>query len=158
MSGRQWTITPIAGGITAPAGFRASGVSCGIKPSGRRDLALLVADQAAAAAALFTTNQAQAAPLLVCREHLAISGGLAQVIVTNSGCANACTGPQGMADAREMAELAADGVGCAPSHALVASTGVIGVNLKMAAVRRGITDGAGLRCRQTGTLTPRKPS
>jgi glutamate N-acetyltransferase/amino-acid N-acetyltransferase len=60
------------------------------------------------------------------------------VIVTNSGCANACTGPQGMADAREMALLAADGIGCPPSHALVASTGVIGVNLKMDALRSGI--------------------
>ena len=117
MSGHQRTITPIAGGITAPAGFRASGVACGIKPSGRRDLALLVADQPASAAALFTTNQAQAAPLLVCREHLAASGGVARVIVTNSGCANACTGPQGLQDAREMAELAAEGVGCPASLA-----------------------------------------
>jgi glutamate N-acetyltransferase / amino-acid N-acetyltransferase len=141
VAGGQWTITPIDGGITAPAGFRASGVACGIKPSGRRDLALLVADQPASAAALFTTNQAQAAPLLVCREHLAASGGRARVIVTNSGCANACTGPQGLQDAREMAELVAEGVGCAVSHALVASTGVIGVNLNMAAVRRGVDEG-----------------
>ncbi len=141
MAGGQWTITPIDGGITAPAGFRASGVACGIKPSGRRDLALLVADQPASAAALFTTNQAQAAPLLVCREHLAASGGRARVIVTNSGCANACTGPQGLQDAREMAELVAEGVGCAVSQALVASTGVIGVNLNMAAVRRGVDEG-----------------
>ena len=105
-----------------------------------RFLALLVADQAASAAALFTTNQAQAAPLLVCREHLAISGGLARLIVTNSGCANACTVRQGLEDAREMAELAAEGVGVAPSQALVASTGVIGVNLNMTAVRRGVNE------------------
>ena len=76
--------------------------------------------------------------MLVSSEHLAWSEGIAQIIVTNSGCANACTGPQGMADAREMAVMAANGSGCAPSHALVASTGVIGVNLKMDAMRTGI--------------------
>jgi glutamate N-acetyltransferase/amino-acid N-acetyltransferase len=136
----QLTITPISGGITAPAGFRAAGVACGIKSSGRRDLALIVTDQAASAAALFTTNKAQAAPVLVSREHLAANGGQARVIVTNSGCANACTGPQGLQDAREMAQLAAEGVGCSPSQALVASTGVIGVNLNMTAVRRGVDE------------------
>ena len=71
-------------------------------------------------------------------EHLATSGGRARALVTNSGCANACTGPQGMADAREMAALTADAVGCALEEALVASTGVIGVNLKMDALRAGI--------------------
>jgi glutamate N-acetyltransferase/amino-acid N-acetyltransferase len=90
------------------------------------------------AAGIFTTNQAKAAPVLVSQEHLAWSEGVAQVIVTNSGCANACTGPQGMADAREMAVLTANRIGCAPSHALVASTGVIGVNLNMEALRAGI--------------------
>jgi glutamate N-acetyltransferase/amino-acid N-acetyltransferase len=132
------TLTSIAGGITAPAGFRASGIACGIKASGRPDLAVLATSRPASAAGLFTTNRAKAAPLIVCEQHLAWSEGRAQVIVTNSGCANACTGPQGMADAREMALLAADGIGCPPSHALVASTGVIGVNLKMDALRSGI--------------------
>ena len=95
-------IRPIPGGVTAPAGFRAAGVSCGIK---RRtadavaplDLALLAADAPVPAAALFTTNKAVAAPVIVSREHLARSGGLAAVIVTNSGCANACTGQAGLA-------------------------------------------------------------
>jgi glutamate N-acetyltransferase/amino-acid N-acetyltransferase len=77
----------------------------------------------------------------VCEQHLASSEGKGQVIVTNSGCANACTGPQGLADAREMALLAASSIGCVPSHALVASTGVIGVNLKMEALRSGIPNG-----------------
>ena len=131
-------ITPIAGGITAPNAFRASGIACGIKANGRRDLAIVAAPQPVAAAAIFTTNQAKAAPIVVSQEHLAWSEGLAQVIVTNSGCANACTGPQGMADAREMAVLAANRMSCAPSQALVASTGVIGVNLRMDALRRGI--------------------
>jgi glutamate N-acetyltransferase/amino-acid N-acetyltransferase len=130
--------TPIDGGITAPLGFRAAGLACGIKRTGKPDLAIVAADRAVPAAAIFTTNQAKAAPILVSQEHLAWSDGHAQVIVTNSGCANACTGSQGMSDAREMAVLASSRVGCAPSHALVASTGVIGVNLNMDAVRNGI--------------------
>jgi glutamate N-acetyltransferase / amino-acid N-acetyltransferase len=136
-SGRM-AIAPIEGGITAPGGFRASGIACGIKASGRRDLAVIATPQPVAAAGLFTTNQAKAAPVIVSQEHLAWSEGRARVIVTNSGCANACTGAQGLADAREMAVLAANRIGCAPSQALVASTGVIGVNLNMPAVRAGI--------------------
>lgn len=131
-------IRAVEGGVTAPGGFTAAGVACGIKSNGRPDLSLIVADGPASAAAVFTTNRAKAAPVLVCREYLEKSGGLAQVIVTNSGCANACTGDQGIADAREMAALASAAVGCAPVQALVASTGVIGVNLNMEAVRRGI--------------------
>ena len=132
------TATPIDGGITAPLGFRAAGLACGIKSNGKPDMAVIAAERAVPAAGIFTTNQAKAAPILVSQEHLTWSEGLAQVIVTNSGCANACTGPQGLSDAREMAVLAANRVGCGPSHALVASTGVIGVNLKMDAVRNGI--------------------
>jgi glutamate N-acetyltransferase/amino-acid N-acetyltransferase len=131
-------INVIEGGVTAPGGFRASGIACGIKASGKPDLALIAADEPVSAAAIFTTNQAKAAPVLVSHEHLVWSDGLAQVIVTNSGCANACTGPRGMSDAREMAVLAANKAGCAPAQALVASTGVIGVNLKMEAIRAGV--------------------
>ncbi len=132
------SMTVIPGGVTAPAGFRAAGLHCGIKASGKKDLALLVSDTPATAAAVFTTNMAQAAPVLVSQEHLAASGGRARAVVTNSGCANACTGPQGLADAREMTVLAARGIGCDPRDVLVASTGVIGVNLKMPALRTGI--------------------
>ncbi len=128
----------IAGGVTAPEGFRASGVHCGIKASGKPDLSLLVSDLPCTAAGLFTLNLAKAAPVLVSQEHLSRSGGHAQAIVTNSGCANACTGPQGLADAQEMTALAAASVGCPVDHALVASTGVIGVNLQMDAVRSGV--------------------
>ncbi len=131
-------ITPIGGGITAPEGIRASGLACGIKTNGRHDLAVIATSHPVSAAGIFTTNQAKAAPVLVSQEHLAWSEGVARIIVTNSGCANACTGPQGMADAREMAVMAANRVGCAPSHALVASTGVIGVSLNMDALRTGI--------------------
>lgn len=131
-------ITAIGGGITAAEGFRASGISCGIKPGGREDLALVVADRVIAAAGLFTTNRAAAPPVSLSRQHLTQSGGRAQAIVTNSGCANACTGPQGWADAEEMAALAAGALGCALHHVLVASTGVIGVKLRMEALRAGI--------------------
>jgi glutamate N-acetyltransferase / amino-acid N-acetyltransferase len=136
--GERARITAIDGGVTAPAGFRAAGLACGIKASGRPDLAVIAADRPVPAAGIFTTNQAQAAPVVVSREHLAWSDGLAQLIVTNSGCANACTGPQGLADAREMAVMASRRIGCAPAQALVASTGVIGVTLPMDALRAGI--------------------
>ncbi len=132
------TITPTEGGVTAPQGFRAAGLHCGIKANGKHDLALLVSDVPAAAAGLFTTNLAQAAPVIVSKEQLAASGGRARAIVTNSGCANACTGPQGLLDAREMAALAAAAIPVGATDVLVASTGVIGVNLKMAALRAGI--------------------
>ena len=95
-------------GVTAPAGFRAAGVSCGIKPKGL-DLAMLAADTAASVAAVFTTNLAQAAPIAVSKEHLRSDGGRASAVVVNSGCANACTGDEGMAHARAMAD--ACGVG-----------------------------------------------
>src|SRR5690348_18600 len=94
----------ITAGITAPRGFRAAGISAGIKPagggSGARaplDVALLVSDVPAQAAAVFTTNRAQAAPITVSRDHLSRSGGVARAIVVNSGCANACTGDDGLA-------------------------------------------------------------
>ena len=132
------SVQPIAGGVTAPAGYRASGLHCGIKASGKPDLCLIVSDPPAAAAGLFTINLAKAAPVYLCQDHLAKSGGRAAAIVTNSGCANACTGPQGAADAREMARLTAAAVGCAEEQVLVASTGVIGVNLKMDSIRAGI--------------------
>lgn len=133
-----YTISELDGGVTAPRGFRAAGLHCGIKANGRHDLALVVSDTPASAAAVFTTNQAQAAPVLVSKAHLAASHGRARAVVSNSGCANACTGPQGMADATEMATLTATALGVAPHEVLVASTGVIGVNLKMPALRGGI--------------------
>jgi len=136
------TMNGIEGGVTAPRGFRAAGLHCGIKANGKHDLALVVTDPPASAAAVFTTNQAQAAPVLVSKAHLAASAGQARAIVSNSGCANACTGPQGLADAQEMTRLTAAAVGCAPDHVLVASTGVIGVNLKMPALRTGIPNAA----------------
>jgi glutamate N-acetyltransferase / amino-acid N-acetyltransferase len=131
-------ITTIMGGVTAPAGFAASGLGCGIKSGGRPDLALLAAERPVSAAAIFTLNQAVAAPVVLSRAQLLDSGGLAQAIITNSGCANACTGPQGDVDAQEMVTRTAAALGCASVHVLVASTGVIGVQLPMEALRAGI--------------------
>jgi glutamate N-acetyltransferase/amino-acid N-acetyltransferase len=133
-------IRSIQGSVAAPLGFRASGVACGIKKSGALDLALITADGIASAAAVFTTNRAQAAPVLVSLDHLSKNGGHARAIVVNSGCANACTGTDGLAHARAMADLTARAIGSSAVHVLVASTGVIGVKLEMNRVEAGILD------------------
>ena len=135
-------IERIIGGITAPAGFEAAGVACGIKPTGL-DLALIVSTPQARAAGIFTTNLAVAAPVVVTREHLRQSHGTASSIVVNSGCANACTGDQGLAVARAMATDTALAVGCSAERVLVSSTGVIGVQLDGEKLRQGITQAAG---------------
>src|SRR6267143_3264270 len=132
------TSTILQGGVTTPRGFRAAGISAGIKASGGLDLALLVSDAPARAAAVFTTNLAVAAPVIVSREHLARSGGTARAIIVNSGCANACTGDEGLQVARDMAAETARLVGCPVQEVLVASTGVIGVALPIDKVRRGL--------------------
>jgi glutamate N-acetyltransferase/amino-acid N-acetyltransferase len=126
--------------ITAPRGFRAAAVAAGIKPD-RLDLALIAADRPCAAAGVFTTNRAAAAPVQVSREHLA--AGRARAIVVNAGCANAATGVSGLSDAREMAASAGRALGVAAQEVLVASTGVIGVALPMDKVRAGIAAAAG---------------
>lgn len=134
-------ITRADGGITAPEGYRAAGVACGLKPSGL-DVALVVADDVANAAGLFTTNLAVAAPVVVSREQLARSGGHARAIAVNSKCANACTGADGMQAARAMAAATAAAVGCDPAHVLIASTGVIGMRLDTTKVSAGIAEAA----------------
>jgi glutamate N-acetyltransferase/amino-acid N-acetyltransferase len=136
----DWQIETIEGAVTAPRGFRAAGVSCGIKASGL-DFALIVPEGTASAAGLFTTNRAVAAPVVLSRTHLTRSGGLARAIVVNSGCANACTGPDGLEVARETAELVARGVGCPAEQVLVASTGVIGVSLDIQKIATGVEAG-----------------
>jgi len=126
-------------------------VACGIKANGKPDLSLVVSETLASAAAVFTTNVAQAAPILVSRDHLQRSDGRAAVVVTNSGCANACTGEHGLRDAREMTRLTAAAVGCAIEAVLVASTGVIGVKLPMPRVASGIRLAAGALSPDGGT-------
>ena len=127
-----------AGGITSPRGFRAAGISAGIKAHGGPDLAVIVSDSPCTAAAVFTLNKAQAAPVIVSKEHLARSGGVARAIVVNSGCANACTGDEGLHAAREMTLATARLLGCPAEQVLVASTGVIGVSLPIAGIREAL--------------------
>ncbi|MBI3975792.1 MAG: bifunctional glutamate N-acetyltransferase/amino-acid acetyltransferase ArgJ [Armatimonadetes bacterium] len=124
-----------AGSVTTPGGVRAAGGHCGIKAA-RPDLALVVTEAPAPAAACFTTNRVQAAPVQVSRGQ--IRSGRAQAVVINSGNANACTGEAGLRDAWEMVDLTARAVGVSRDLVLVASTGVIGVPLPMEALRRGI--------------------
>jgi glutamate N-acetyltransferase/amino-acid N-acetyltransferase len=131
------TLEMLSGGVTMPQAFRAAGVSAGIKAKGL-DLALVVSDRPATAAAVFTVNRAQAAPVVVSRDHLSRSGAVARAIVVNSGCANACTGADGVRVAREMAAETARLLGCPIEQVLVASTGVIGVNLNIDKIHRGL--------------------
>src|SRR5438270_7634734 len=118
-------------------GYRYAGLHCGIRPDkDRSDLALVVSDIPTAAAGVFTQNRVRAAPVRVCQERLPSAS--ARGVVICSGNANACTGPQGLADARRMAAVAAESIGCRVEDVLVASTGVIGRHLPMAAVEDGI--------------------
>jgi len=126
----------IIGGITAPKGFHAAGVKAGIKKSGKEDLALIYSTVPASSAAVFTTNAMAAAPVIVSRQ--AAAKGSARAVVVNSGCANACTGEQGLLDARAMAHITASALGISDDEVLVASTGVIGVNMPMGKVADGI--------------------
>jgi glutamate N-acetyltransferase/amino-acid N-acetyltransferase len=131
-------LNAVMGGVTTPLGYRAFGASAGIKANGNLDLALLVSDAPATAAAVFTVNKAQAAPVLVSREHLSASGGVARAIIANSGCANACTGDDGMRAARAMAEETARLLNCQAIEVLVASTGVIGVGLPIERILKAL--------------------
>jgi glutamate N-acetyltransferase / amino-acid N-acetyltransferase len=121
-----------------PKGFRFVGVHSGLRASepGRLDLALVVSETPAAAAGVFTQNRVAAAPVLLCRERLPRAD--ARGFVVCSGNANACTGEQGLADARRMTELAARHLGCSREQFLVASTGVIGRPLPMGVLENGI--------------------
>lgn len=132
--------TYVEGGVLAPRGFLGAAVSAGIKRSGKRDLALIVAEERCPAAAVFTRNAMAAAPVIVSREN--VSDGHARAVVVNAGNANACTGEQGIADAREMAAAVAAALGCDAADVLVASTGVIGVPLPMDLVTGGIAEAA----------------
>jgi len=117
------------GGVTAPLGFRAGVAECGIKRSGRPDLAVIVSDIPASCAGMFTTNRIKAAPVLVSKEH--VRSGTARAIIANSGNANACTGEKGIEDAVAMAGETARLLKCSPHDILVASTGVIGRHMPM---------------------------
>ena len=124
------------GSILSPKGFQADGIEAGIK-KGNKDLGLIVSEVPATAAAVYTTNQFQAAPLKVTQESIS-HDGLIQAVIVNSGCANACTGEQGLKDAYETRKLVAQKLNVKEHLVAVASTGVIGVNLQMEKLKSGI--------------------
>ncbi|MEE3235293.1 MAG: bifunctional glutamate N-acetyltransferase/amino-acid acetyltransferase ArgJ [Candidatus Latescibacterota bacterium] len=127
------------GSVTHPRGFLASGVRGGIKPGGDKlDVAIVASEVPAKAAAVYTKNLVQAAPLYVCREHLS-EGKPIRAVVFNSGNANACTGEEGLLNAHKMCSQVAELLSADSSEVLVCSTGVIGVQLPMDAVDRGIS-------------------
>lgn len=132
-------LTQIAnGGVTSAQGFRASGVAAAVKYPGRKDVALIAADAPCAVAGMFTTNQVAAAPVLLSRTRAA--SGRGRAVIANSGCANACTGEQGLRDAREMARVCAEALGATEDDVLVCSTGVVGVCLPMDRIASGAKD------------------
>jgi glutamate N-acetyltransferase/amino-acid N-acetyltransferase len=119
------------------------------------DLTVIVAESTASAAGIFTTNLAQAAPVQVSRQHLQRTDGWARAVVINSGCANACTGDDGLSHAIQMATNTAAAIGCRPEEVLVASTGVIGVKLPIDRVLSGIRKAVGLLDRTGGAAAAR---
>ena len=127
--------------FTVP-GFKAWGIHCGIKKTDKKDLALIYSDREAAMAGVFTKNRVKAACVLL--DAAKVKSGKGQVIVANSGCANACTGKRGLADARTTADIAARELGVSPASVYVASTGVIGEFLPMQKLESGIVTAAGL--------------
>ena len=136
MTTKKTSATSLRRGITAPQGFRAAGIHCGIKKPGLLDLALVVSEQSGPIAGVFTLNQVVAAPVIVDRLHL--RKGVGRAILVNSGNANACTGAKGLAAAKKTAALVARHVGV-PSHQIfVGSTGVIGRVLPLNRIVKGI--------------------
>ncbi|MBM3474952.1 MAG: bifunctional glutamate N-acetyltransferase/amino-acid acetyltransferase ArgJ [Armatimonadetes bacterium] len=127
--------TDIPGNVTAPQGFRAAAMNCGVKPD-KPDLVLIHSDHPAAAAATLTTNQFRAAPTYVTES--VVADGAARTIVANSGNANCATGAQGLANAQRMGQAAAAATGVLPAEVVVCSTGVIGHQLPIEKIEAGI--------------------
>ena len=139
------------GGVTAPQGFEAAASACGLKPSGAPDLALLVSERECSGAGVFTLNRLPAAPVILDRETLQSNSDRLRGVVTNSGVANACTGPDGLEAAREMQRLAAESLSCDPEQVLVLSTGMIGVQLDVAKLEKGIRQSVARLSKQNGS-------
>ena len=131
----DWKVVP--GGVTAPKGYKATGITAGLKPSGSPDLALIVSDVEAIAAGVFTTSVVRAACVDYCRDKLRAKA-IAKAILCNAGQANAATGEQGMADAIDSANSLAQVMGISPDLILLASTGVIGQRIKMDILKAGL--------------------
>ncbi|MCK9418808.1 MAG: bifunctional glutamate N-acetyltransferase/amino-acid acetyltransferase ArgJ [Nitrospirae bacterium] len=123
-------------------GYKAWGIHCGIKKTDKKDLAIIYSDREAAVAGVFTKNRVKAASILL--DMARVRSGKGQAIIANSGCANACTGKQGLTDARATAEIAARELGIKPEAVYVASTGVIGEFLPMSKMATGISTAVGL--------------
>ncbi|SHK94456.1 glutamate N-acetyltransferase [Selenomonas ruminantium] len=123
-------------GVTYPQGFQAAGVKAGIKKSGNLDVAVIYTEQEAAVAGTFTQNAVASAPVRASKKVVAT--GMAHAITANAGCANACTGEQGEKDVAAMQDITATALGCKADDVVVASTGVIGVNLPMDKMEAGI--------------------
>ncbi|MBI2491708.1 MAG: bifunctional glutamate N-acetyltransferase/amino-acid acetyltransferase ArgJ [Candidatus Rokubacteria bacterium] len=126
----------LEGGITAVPGILAGGVAAGIKPGGKKDLALVYSSAPARVGTVFTANQVKGAPVLVSMEHA--KSGTAQAILASSGCSNVCTGERGLKDAKEMTKLAGELLRIPAAQVLVAATGVIGVPLPMDRIRAAL--------------------
>lgn len=124
------------GGVTAPSGYRAAGIQTGVKESGAKDLALVYSTRPASAAAVYTTNKVQGAPIAIDREHLA--DGKARAVILNSGNANVCNGAVGLDHARRMCARTASELGLQTEEVLVCSTGLIGVPLPITQIEAGI--------------------
>lgn len=119
-------------------GFKAAFCACGLKKNNAPDIALIYSEKDAVSAAVFTTNRVKAAPVLVSMEH--ISNGKARAIIANAGNANACTGEQGIINARATARMVADNLGISPADVLVASTGVIGAQIDVKKIEKAIPE------------------
>jgi len=132
----DWQV--VSGGVTAPKGFIAAGVSAGLKSTGAKDLALILSRTDAIAAGVFTTSQVRAACVDYCRKCLQKKAS-ARAILCNAGQANAATGEPGWEDAKESAKLLGQELNISPDAVLLASTGVIGQRIKMDKLREGIT-------------------
>ena len=131
-----WSSIP--GGVTAPAGFQAAGVTAGLKQSGNPDLALLLAPVGGVCAGTFTTSVVRAACVDLCDQRLKASGGVARAVMINSGQANACTGDRGLIDSLRATEALADRLGLDADQVLICSTGVIGVPIPMELLLAGL--------------------
>ncbi|MFZ9168456.1 bifunctional glutamate N-acetyltransferase/amino-acid acetyltransferase ArgJ [Vulcanococcus sp.] len=140
----------IPGGITAPAGFQAAGITAGLKASGKPDLSLLLAPEGAVCAGTFTTSLVRAACVDLCAERLQASGGRARAVLTNSGQANACTGDRGLIDSQRATQALADRLGLAAEEVLICSTGVIGVPIPMETLLAGLDPLAAALSREGG--------
>ncbi|MFZ4567351.1 MAG: bifunctional ornithine acetyltransferase/N-acetylglutamate synthase, partial [Prochlorococcaceae cyanobacterium] len=129
---------PVPGGVTAPQGFLASGITAGLKASGRPDLALLLAPEGAVCAGTFTTSLVRAASVDLCADRLQARGGHARAVVVNSGQANACTGDRGLIDSLRITAAVAQRLGLNEEEVLISSTGVIGVPIAMDSLLAGL--------------------